>query len=415
MAQRRSLGGRIVPTLALVATLVAAPRVGAQRPQALAACAPLPDSLVSPEGPGLVAARSAGENPAAMALDEAAGRVYINTAAALLVLDATSGACLRAAPLDSASPGPIAVDGRMHLVFAARDTLIVAFAGASGTRLATVPAAARVTSLLADPAGDRVVGISDAEVLVLDGRTGALLRRAPFAGPVNGQAHVAALWDLGAIYVAEPRAIAVLDAASGALRRAIPIAATPIGLAADERTRHLFVTALPPGTMPARAYSLLATFDATSGAALRQVRFATSSESPDSAIVAVDAPRGHLFVSSNISTMNMVDTRTGAVLASAPADPLPQLGAVAERAGRVFVANLNFGRGGRPGQAQGSLSAFDAATGAGRQLTYVGYSPTALVADETTGRLFVTTAGTLTDNDQSDVAGTVLVFDIKAL
>ena len=131
--------------------------------------------------------------------------------------------------------------------------------------------------------------------------------------------------------------------------------------------------------------------------------------------MAVDGPRGHLFVSSNISMMNMVDTRTGAVLASAPTDPLPQLGAVAERAGRVFVANLNFGRGGRPGQAQGSLSAFDAATGAGRQLAYVGYAPTGLVADETTGRLFVTTAGTLTDNDQSDVAGTVLVFDIKAL
>ena len=113
--------------------------------------------------------------------------------------------------------------------------------------------------------------------------------------------------------------------------------------------------------------------------------------------------------------MNMVDTRTGAVLASAPADPLPQLGAVAERAGRVFVANLNFGRGGRPGQAQGSLSAFDAATGAGRQLAYIGYSPTGLVADQTTGRLFVTTAGTLADNDQSAIAGTVLVYDLKAL
>ena len=159
----------------------------------------------------------------------------------------------------------------------------------------------------------------------------------------------------------------------------------------------------------------LATFDAAGGAALRQVRLATTFVGFNLALVAVDGPRGHLFVSSNISMMNMVDTRTGAVLASAPADPLPQLGAVAERAGRVFVANLNFGRDNRPGQAQGSLSAFDAATGAGRQLTYIGYSPTGLVADETTGRIFVTTAGTLADNDQSYVAGTVLVFDLRAL
>ena len=415
MSRRRSWAVRIVPALALIATLVAVPPAGAQRVQALAACAPLPARWSRRKGAGLVAARSAGENPAAMALDEAAGRVYINTATALLALDAASGACLRVAPLDVAFPGPIAVDRRTHVVFAVRGASIVAFAGASGTRLAAVPTGAEVTTLLADPRADRVLGLSGAALLVLDGRTGALLRRTPVPFPAEARVPVAALWDLGAIYVAEPRAIAVLDAASGALRRAIPIAATPIGLAADARTRHLFVTALPPGTMPARAYSLLATFDATSGAALRQVRFATSSESPDSAIVAVDGPRGHLFVSSDISTMNMVDTRTGAVLASAPADPLPQLGAVAERVGRVFVANLNFGRGGRPGQAQGSLSAFDAATGAGRQLTYVGYSPTALVADETTGRLFVTTAGTLVDNDQSDVAGTVLVFDIKAL
>ena len=160
----------------------------------------------------------------------------------------------------------------------------------------------------------------------------------------------------------------------------------------------------------------LATFDAAGGAALRQVRLATTFVGFNLALVAVDGPRGHLFVYSNASGMNMVDTRTGAVLASGPSDYLPLRGAVAERSGQVFVANLNFGaQGGRPGQAQGSLSAFDAATGVGRHLSYIGYSPTGLVADETTGRLFVTTAGTLADNDQSAIAGTVLVFDIKAL
>jgi len=81
---RRSWAVRIVPALALIVTLVAAPRVGAQRPQALAACAPLPDSLVSPEGPGPLVARSGGRDPGAMALDEGAGRVYINTATAPL-------------------------------------------------------------------------------------------------------------------------------------------------------------------------------------------------------------------------------------------------------------------------------------------------------------------------------------------
>ena len=416
MAQRRSWAGRIVPALALVATLVAAPRAGAQRVQALAACAPLPGSLVSPYGPGPLAARSAGPAPHAMALDEAAGRVYINTATALLVLDAANGACLRVAPLGGASPGPIAVDGRTHLVFAARDTSVVAFAGASGARLATVPAAAPVTSLLADPAGDRVLGISDAELLVLDGRTGALLRRAPLPHPRGTQVHAAALWSAGTVYVTEPRAIAVLDVASGALRRTLPLAAAPLYLAVDARTRHLFVTALPPGNTPASSYSLLVTFDAATGLALHQERFATSWENYDSTIVAVDGPRGHLFVSSNVSTMHVIDTRTGAVLASAPAGgDLPLRGALAGRSGQVFVANLSFGRGGRPGEAQGSLSAFDPVTGAGRHLTYIGFFPSGLVVNQTTGRLFVTTIGTLVDNDGVTGAGTVLVYDLKTL
>ena len=56
----------------------------------------------------------------AMALDEAAGLVYINTATALLVLDAASDTCLRTVPLNLAAPGPIAVDGWTHVVFAVR-------------------------------------------------------------------------------------------------------------------------------------------------------------------------------------------------------------------------------------------------------------------------------------------------------
>jgi len=415
VAQRRSWAGRIVPALALVATLVAAPRAGAQRVQALAACAPLPGSLVSPYGPGPLAARSAGPAPRAMALDEAAGRVYINTATALLVLDAANGACLRVAPLGGASPGPIAVDGRTHLVFAARDTSVVAFAGASGARLATVPAAAPVTSLLADPAGDRVLGISDAELLVLDGRTGALLRRASLPHPRGTQVHAAALWSAGTVYVTEPQAIAVLDVASGALRRTIPLAAAPTNLAIDARTRHLFAIAHPPYLTTGDKYVLLETFDAASGAALHQVRLATTIVDFNWALVALDGLRGHLFVYSNASGMNMVDTRTGAVLASGPSDYGPQRGAVAGRSGQVFVANLQFGeQGGRPGQAQGSLSVFDA-TGRGRHLTDIGFYPTGLVVDQTTGRLFVTTLGTLVDNDGTTVAGTVLVYDLKTL
>ena len=414
MSRRRSLAGRGLPVIALITMLIAAPRAGAQRPRALAACAPLPDTLVSPYGPGPLAARSAGPAPRAMALDEAAGRVYINTATALLALDAASGACLRDTPLVGAFPGPVAVDGRTHLVFAARDTSIVAFAGASGARLATVPAAARITSLLADPGGDRVLGISDAELLVLDGRTGALLRRAPLPSPRGTQVHAAALWSAGSLYVTEPRAIAVLDAASGALRRTISLAVAPTNLAIDARTRHLFAIAHPPYLTTGDKYVLLETFDAASGAALRQVRLATTFVDFNWALVAVDGPRGHLFAYSNASGMNMVDTRTGAVLATGPSDYGPMRGAVAGRNGQVFVANLQFGeQAGRPGQAQGSLSAFDA-TGRGRHLTDIGFYPTGLVADQTTGRLFVTTLGTLTDNTALG-AGTVLVFDIKAL
>ena len=93
MLHRRSWAGRVLPAIALIAAMLAAPRAGAQRPQALAACTPLLDSLVSPYGPGPLVARSAGPAPRAIALDETAGRVYINTASTLLVLDAASGAC----------------------------------------------------------------------------------------------------------------------------------------------------------------------------------------------------------------------------------------------------------------------------------------------------------------------------------
>ena len=432
MSRRRSLAGRVLPVIALITMLIAVPVARAQRPPALAACAPLPGTLLAGGGRGIVAARSAGPRPNGMALDEAAGRVYINTATALLVLDAASGACLRIVPLSLAFPGPIAVDGRTHivfavrggpdaieggmrLIFAARGSSIVAFAGASGARLATVPTAAGVTALLADPARDRVLGISDAELLVLDGRTGTLLRRVPLPSPRGTQVHAAALWSAGTLYVTEPRAIAVLDIASGALRSTIPLAAGPLDLAVDARTRHLFAIEFPPyGTTPG-TYVFLATFDAVSGAALRQIRLATTFVNPESAIVALDGPRGHLFVYSYASGMNMVDTRTGAVLASGPSDYLPLRGAVTGRSGQVFVANLNFGeQGGRPGQAQGSLSVFDTA-GAGYPVSPIGYYPTGLVVDQTTGRLFVTTLGTIADSDGYAVAGTVLVFDLKTL
>ena len=129
MSRLRSWAGQIVPALALVATLVSAPGVGARRARVPAACAPTPGTLVAPEAAQPLAARSTGSVTGGMALDEGAGRVYINTAAALLALDAASGACLHTTPLDAAFPGPVAVDGRTHPVFAASGTAIVAFAG----------------------------------------------------------------------------------------------------------------------------------------------------------------------------------------------------------------------------------------------------------------------------------------------
>ena len=136
----------------------------------------------------------------------------------------------------------------------------------------------------------------------------------------------------------------------------------------------------------------------------------------DSAIVAVDGTRGHLFVATQIRTMNTVDTRTGVVLASWSTDAIPLRGALAEQSGRVFAANVGLGAGeGRPGQAQGSLSVFDAVTGTGYLVCRIGYSPTGLVVDQTTRRLFVTTFGTIADNNATSVAGTVLVFDLRVL
>jgi DNA-binding beta-propeller fold protein YncE len=260
-----------------------------------------------------------GADPRAIAVAGPEGRVFVanDDDASVSVLDARRGAPLRTTRV---GPGPraLALDMPAHRVF--------------------------------------VVSAGDGAVSVLDARSGALLRTihldaVPSYGstgssglgswpttsrgivPPFGSAAVAALG--GRVFVGSGRAVMVLDARSGALLRTVMVTEAVRHLAADPRTGHVFIA----GETAVRLLDARHTW---------AVRTIAAGEHPSA--LAIDARRGRVFVAdmgatdangipTGAGSVAIVNAATGAVLRTVPVGVAPSALAIDERTGRAVVVN----------------------------------------------------------------------------
>ncbi len=205
----------------------------------------------------------------AVAVDDRTGHVFVGSrdagARAISTLDARTGATLAVARV-GAYP-VIAADGGTGRVIVAdeRDTRVHVLDARSGRvwRTLTVPYPAvalavderRARVFIATwsrlgPVGSNVTG--NGHVLMLDGRTGALLRvtavgDTPTAIAVDqGSDHVLVTTSIAdsvdPIHVVGYGSVHVLDAATGGALRTAPVGVAPVALAIDERTHQAVVT-----------------------------------------------------------------------------------------------------------------------------------------------------------------------------
>ncbi len=193
--------------------------------------------------------------------------------------------------------------------------------------------------------------------------------------------------------------------------RTVAVGANPYAIAVDERAGRVYVVSLGHliGTqLPSSGHASLSTLDATTGRVLRVtplglVRYPGGDGYPGGAIgqiagpspqaMAVDDQTGRVFVLSTsavdvsgkptapgrvIVLVAMTSTRLGA----SPAGPFPYAVAVAERAGRIVVADSN---------TPGAMSIVDATHGHLLRTVPAGAGPQALAVDDRRGRVVVMT------------------------
>jgi hypothetical protein len=152
-------------------------------------------------------------------VDQATQRVFVPANTGLSVLDARTGALVRALPIQSLAAGSVAILPGSHDVVAA-------------------------------PYQDPSSGPPARSVVVLDGKTGAVLGRWPvpenpvqvLLNPLTGHLLVASAGPVDG--GADPLGfgtLSVLDARTGAILRQVQTGIFPGAIAADSRTRHLFV------------------------------------------------------------------------------------------------------------------------------------------------------------------------------
>ncbi len=330
------------------------------------ALAALGSAVVTAGGGGgsAVLSVAVGRAPVSLAVDERSGQVavanYLDGSVSLLGLGA------------GARPTTVAVD--------ARPTIVLAWPAARRLFVVTNSAAAagRDTVTVLDAGGRHIQTIAvgyGATAATLDRRTARLF-------VANGT----------------DSTVSMIDARSGRVLRTSPVGAGPIALAADERLGRVFVlTYGPPIEGAPVGRSGVTALDARTGTVL----YATS-VGHEAKALAVDGPRGHLFVAnSDDNTVSMVDARMGTALRTLHVGAQPAALAINERTGRLVIANAG----------DGALSMIDTATGKLLRTVRLGDVPAAVAVDERRDRVVVLLTKQLGQEGTLPESGTVAVLD----
>jgi len=250
-------------------------------------------------------------------------------------------------------------------------------------------------------------GSHDGSIAVVDTRSGRVLRRTPTAGnpffvtidTLTGRAIVTVYNTLapGAATVYE------LDARGGQTVRKTTRYRAVLG--SDRKTGHTFVVTGKDILMG----------DARDGRAARTIlRGVDPLSEPSTAVV--DEVTGRLFVADYArARVNVIDTRTGALVGTVAVGAHPLRLSVDPRTARVFVLNQGSTDGADRPIGAGSVSMLDARTGTLLRTVPLDVNATAMTLDERRGRVLASTAGVTSTPENAPIQrGKVFVLDARS-
>jgi len=229
-----------------------------------------------------------------------------------------------------------------------------------------------------------------AGVALLDTRIGTVVRTVPLS---HEDAMALAVDEQRGHVIAAGTGVAVLDARRAIIVRAAPARLFPLGMVVDDRAGHAFI-------LNGRAVGgHVVMLDTGTG----RVRHTAVVGSADSALAgAVDTRTARAFVTSLVDdSVSVLDTRTGAVVATDLVARSPRAVTVDERRGRVFVASSGVASGGAEGS---GLSVLDARTGAVLRIQPLKASPLALAVDALAGRVFLVNGARDANGDAAGIS-----------
>jgi len=368
-----------------------------------------------------------GRRAVAVAVDARSGRVFIadRDSRDIRVLDATTGDALgqlglgrdpyalAAASLPLA-PAMFTVDPDRDRVYVGTDYDAVLALNGTGQPRGSVRATGLVaiTAMAVHAGRVFVVGIgvpaAGLQVDTLDSRSGRLvLVRTAALGGVQPAAGVASGYHGGGVAIAARtgrlfvgsmthnvlHVVRLSDGVAIGAAQIGTLTAPPVAEAVDDRTGHVFVV-----TDVGNSVEMA---DARTGSALRRVfvgGFPVALAVDQRTRRAFVVSRGPVDSGGNPTgaghgSVAVIDTRTGALLATVSVGVGPGAVAIDVRRERVFIANTGAVDARGVVIDPGSVSVLDARTGMVRETLAVGLAPTAVAVDEQTARAFVVNFG----------------------
>ena len=277
-----------------------------------------------------------GSHPAGVAVDPAAGTIYVTNylGGTVSVIDEATSTVTATIPAGSRPEG-VAADPATHTAYVANydGGTVSVIDEATRAVTATIPVGNSPDGVAADPATHTVyvANIGDGTVSVIDEATRAVTATIPVGTDPEGVAVDPAAH---AVYVTRPidGTVSVIDEATRAVTATIPVDAYPVGVAVDPAAHAVYVThALSPGTV--------SVIDEATRAVTATIPVGTG---PDG--VAVDPAAGTVYVTNYAGgTVSVIDEATRAVTATIPVGTNP-IGVAADPATHTaYVANFGDG------------------------------------------------------------------------
>ncbi len=326
-------------------------------------------------------------------------------------------------PLLDVNPQGVAVDTRVGRVFIANAGLngsgqtVSVVDSRTGQLIQTVTVGRSPSSVAVNEQTGRLFvansgyqdgsGSHDGSIAVVDTRSGRVLCQTPTAGNPFFVT-IDALTGQGIVTVYNtpaPGAATVyeLDARSGqTMRKTTQYRAM---LASDRRTGHTFV---------AKGKDILMGGARDGWAARTILRGVDPLSEPGSAVV--DEVTSRLFVADYArAQVNVIDTRTGALVGTIAVGAHPLQLSVDPRTARVFILNQGYIDAADQPTGVGSVSMLDARTGAVLRTVPLDVNATALTVDVRRGRVLASTAGVTSMPENAPIhPGKVFVLDARS-